>query len=134
MRMERKIKKFYSAWSPSVFAFACLLLGEGVDAERTTAEAFQAYLSRGLDLDALQLPVLLLIYALDAARQMASTSAQSGTHNLRDAVLLLPWKQSVVEEITKSDYWSQRCWGCSWVLAKELCQHRSFWTRAIRSV
>jgi hypothetical protein len=96
MRMERKIKKFYSTWSPSVFAFACLLLGEGVDAERTTAEAFQAYLSRGLDLDALQLPVLLLIYALDAARQTESASAHSETHNLRGAVLLLPWKERAV--------------------------------------
>jgi DNA-directed RNA polymerase specialized sigma24 family protein len=96
MGMERKIKKFCSTWSPSVFAFACLLLGEGVDAEWTTIEAFQAYLSRGLDLDVLQLPVLLLIYALDAARQTASASAQSGTHSLRNAVLLLPWKEPAV--------------------------------------
>jgi len=96
MRMERKIKKFYSSWSPSVFAFACLLLGEGVDAEQTTTEAFQAYLSRELDLDVLQLPALLLIYALDAARQTGSASAQSGAHTLRDAVLLLPWKERAV--------------------------------------
>jgi DNA-directed RNA polymerase specialized sigma24 family protein len=44
----------------------------------------------------LQLPALLLIYALDAARQTGSASAQSGAHTLRDAVLLLPWKERAV--------------------------------------
>ena len=96
MRMERKIKRFYVAWSPTVLAFACLLLGEGADAERTTVEAFQAYVSRGLDLDVLQLPVLLLIYALDAARKTSPPDASDDPRRMEEAVVLLPWKERAV--------------------------------------
>ena len=96
MRLERKIKRFYATWSPTVLAFACLLLGEGVDAERTTVEAFQAYVSRGLDLDVLQLPVLLLIYALDAARKTSLPAASGEPRRMEEAVVLLPWKERAV--------------------------------------
>lgn len=58
MHTERGIRQFYAKWSPGVLAFCCLLLDEGPDAERTVAKAFQAYLSRGLDIDLLPLPML----------------------------------------------------------------------------
>ena len=98
MRIERKIEKFYTAWSPSVLALCCLLVGEGAEAERTTAEAFQAYLSRGLELDVWQLPALLLIYALDAAKRNApATQLETRqTPGLQEAVVLLPWKERAV--------------------------------------
>jgi hypothetical protein len=96
MRMEQKLKKFYTAWSPAVLAFACLLLGEGLDAERTTVDAFQAYVSRGLELDVLQLPVLLLIYALDAARKTIAPATSNGPYRLQEAIVSLPWKERAV--------------------------------------
>jgi DNA-directed RNA polymerase specialized sigma24 family protein len=96
MRMERQIKKFYVAWSPTVMAFACLLLGEGVDAERTAVEAFHDYVSRELDLDVLQLPVLLLIYALDAARKTSPSAASDVPRRMQEAVVLLPWTERAV--------------------------------------
>lgn len=96
MRMEQKIKKFYTAWSPTVLAFACLLLGEGLDAERTTVDAFQAYVSRGLELNVLQLPVLLLIYALDAARKTIPPATSNDPYRLQEAVVSLPWKERAV--------------------------------------
>ena len=116
MRFERKIEKFYAAWSPSVLALCCLLLGEGADAERTTADAFQAYLSRGLELDLWQLPALLLIYALDAAKRNAPATPLEAkeTPRLQEAVALLPWKERAVfalrsamgfDDMTISELW-----------------------------
>lgn len=98
MRFERKVEKFYAAWSPSVLALCCLLVGEGAEAERTTAEAFQAYLSRGLELDVWQLPALLLTYALDAAKRNAPATPleTNETPRLQEAVVLLPWKERAV--------------------------------------
>ena len=95
MRFERKVKKFYATWSPSVLALCCLLLGEGADAERTTIEAFQAYLVRGLELDVWQLPALLLIYTLDAAKRSVPAKPLE-TPGLQQAVVLLPWKERAV--------------------------------------
>ena len=103
MRLERKIKKFYLAWSPTVLAFACLLLGEGVDAERTTVEVFQAYVSRGLDLDVLQLPALPLIYALDAARKTLPPAVSGRPRRMEETVILLPWKERAVFRVTRCD-------------------------------
>jgi hypothetical protein len=98
MRMERQIEKFYAKWSPGVLGFCCLLLGEGADAERTVVEAFQAYLSRGLDLDLLQLPTLLFLFALDAAKKtaVAPRTGASEPRRLEEAVVLLPWKERAV--------------------------------------
>jgi DNA-directed RNA polymerase specialized sigma24 family protein len=98
MRIERKIEKFYAAWSPSVLALCFLLAGEGADAERTTGQAFHAYLSRGLELDVWQLPALLLIYALDAAKRNAPATPLEAkeTPRLQEAIVLLPWKERAV--------------------------------------
>ena len=76
MRMERQIEKFYAAWSPRVLAFCCLLLSEGSEAERTTVEAFQAYLSRGLDLDFVACPTFLFIFAMDAVKREGAPAAR----------------------------------------------------------
>jgi hypothetical protein len=98
MRMERQIDKFYAAWSPSVLAFCCLLLGEGTESERSSVEAFHAYLSRGLDLDVVSLPSLLFVFALDAAKRLAipMTPETTGVQRLQDAVVLLPWRERSV--------------------------------------
>jgi DNA-directed RNA polymerase specialized sigma24 family protein len=98
MRMERQIEKFYAAWSPSLLAFCCLLLGEGSDAERTVVEAFQAYLGRGLDLDFGRLPAFLFIFAIDAAKRAAfpATPETAEARRLQDAVVLLPWRERAV--------------------------------------
>ena len=98
MGIERQIQKFYAKWSPRVLAFCCVLLGKGADAERTTVEAFQAYLSRGLDLDVVQAPSLLFVFALDAAKGASSTTPQTttGVQRLEEAVILLPWKERSV--------------------------------------
>ena len=81
-----------------MLALCCLLVGEGADAERTTAEAFQAYVSRGSELDVWQLPALLLICALDAAkRNVPATPLETRqTHGLQEAIVLLPWKERAV--------------------------------------
>ena len=80
-----------------MLALCCLLVGEGADAERTTGEAFHAYLSRGLELDVWQLPALLLIYALDAAKRNAPATPLEAkeTPRLHEAIVLLPWKDAV---------------------------------------
>ncbi len=98
MRMERQIEKFYAKWSPAVLAFCCLLLGEGADAERSAVEGFQAYLSRGLDLDLVQLPTLLFLFALDAAKRMAvaTPAVTTGVRRLQDAVVVLAWRERAV--------------------------------------
>lgn len=98
MHTEREIRKFYAKWSPRVLAFSCLLLGEESEAERTVGEAFQAYLSRGLDLDVVQLPTLLFVFALDAAKGAAEAMPPLMTRarRLREAVVLLPWKERSV--------------------------------------
>jgi len=94
MRMEKQIQKFYGKCSPGVLAFCCLLLGEGSDAERSAVEAFQAYLSRGLDLEFAQLPTLLFLFALEAAKRSAvgTPAVTSGVRRMQDGVALLPWK------------------------------------------
>jgi hypothetical protein len=98
MHMEQQIEKFYAAWSPSVLAFCCLLLGEGTEAERSSVEAFHAYLSRGLDLDVASLPSLLFMFALDAAKRAAvpMTPESTEARRLQDAVVLLPWRERSV--------------------------------------
>jgi len=98
MRTERQIEKFYAKWSPAVLAFCCLLLGEGADAERSAVEGFQAYLSRGLDLDLVQLPTLLFLFALDAAKRtaVATPARASEPRRLQDAVVVLPWRERAV--------------------------------------
>jgi DNA-directed RNA polymerase specialized sigma24 family protein len=98
MRMEKQIQKFYRKWSPGVLAFCCLLLGEGSDAERSTVEAFQAYLSRGLELEFVQLPTLLFLFALEAAKRSAAATpiASSAVSRLQDGVALLPWNERAV--------------------------------------
>jgi|SRR5579885_2505414 len=98
MRSERQIEKFYAAWSPRLLAFCCLLLGEGSDAERTVVEAFQAYLSRGLDLDFVGPPAFLFIFAMDAAKRAAipATPEPAEARRLQDAVVLLPWRERAV--------------------------------------
>jgi hypothetical protein len=78
MHFEKQIEKFYVAWSPSVLALCCLLLGEGTEAEQISVEAFHAYLSRGLDLDVGQLPSLLFVFALDAAKRAPLPSMPTG--------------------------------------------------------
>ena len=98
MRMEKQTQKFYGTWSPGVLAFCCLLLGEGSDAEGSAVEAFQAYLSRGLDLEFVQLPTLLFLFALEAAKRSAAATpvVTSGVRRLQDGVALLPWKERAV--------------------------------------
>ncbi len=98
MRLEQQIEKFYAAWSPSLLAFCCLLLGEGTEAERSSVEAFHAYLSRGLDLDIVRLPSLLFVFALDAAKKAAipMTPETAEARRLQDAVILLPWRERSV--------------------------------------
>jgi DNA-directed RNA polymerase specialized sigma24 family protein len=96
--MERQIQNFYTKWSPGVLAFCCLLVGEGTEAERTAVEAFQAYMSRNLELDLVQLPSLLFMFALDAAKSSATirSAEMSEVRTLQDAVVLLPWKERSV--------------------------------------
>ena len=98
MRKEKQIQRFYRKWSPGVLAFCCLLLGEGSDAEQSAVEAFQAYLSRGLDLEFVQLPILLFLFALEAAKRSAAATqvVTSGVRRLQDGVGLLPWKERAV--------------------------------------
>jgi DNA-directed RNA polymerase specialized sigma24 family protein len=98
MRIERQIQKFYGTWSPRVFAFSCLLLGEGAEAERTSVEAFQAYLTRGLELDLVQVPSLLFMFALDAAKKspLTTPAEMSEVRKLQDVVVLLPWRERSV--------------------------------------
>lgn len=98
MGMERQIEKFYATWSPQVLAFCCLLLGEGSEAERTTVEAFQAYLSRGLDLDFGACPTFLFIFAIDAVKRaaMPAKPESAEARRLQDAVVLLPWRERAV--------------------------------------
>ena len=98
MRMEKQIQKFYRKWSPGVLAFCCLLLGEGSNAERSAVEAFQAYLSRGLELEFVQLPTLLFLFALEAAKGSAAATpmASIGVSRLQDGVALLPRKERAV--------------------------------------
>jgi DNA-directed RNA polymerase specialized sigma24 family protein len=98
MHTEREIREFYAKWSPHVLALSCLLLGEGSEAERTAGEAFQAYLSRGLDLDVVQLPALLFVFALDAAKGAAAAMPPLMTRaqRLQEAVVLLLWKERSV--------------------------------------
>jgi hypothetical protein len=94
--MEKQIQKFYARWSPSVLAFWCVLLGEGLAAESTTVEAFQAYLGRSLDLEFAQVPALLFILAIDAARKSTVPIRAGSIDVLQDAVLFLPWKERAV--------------------------------------
>jgi hypothetical protein len=96
MRTEKQIEKFYAQWSLSVLAFCCALLGTGSDAEKTTVEAFQGYLSRELDLDFVQVPALLFIFANEAARKLALPPPAESTEALQDAVVFLPWKKRAV--------------------------------------
>lgn len=96
--MERQIQKFYANWSSSVLAFCCALPGEGSEAERVVVDAFQAYLSRGLDLDFAGLPTFLFIFAIDAAKRTAIPKAteRAEARRLEDAVVLLPWRERTV--------------------------------------
>lgn len=98
MRLEKQIEKFYAAWSPRVLALCCLLLGERTEAERTCVEAFQAYMSRGLDLDVVQLPSLLFVFALDAAKRavLRETPPVQEVRGLEEGVVALPWKERSV--------------------------------------
>jgi hypothetical protein len=98
MHTEREVRRFYAKWSPRVLAFSCLLLGEGSETERTVGEAFQAYLSRGLELDVVQHPTLLFVFALDAAKgaAVAMPPLTTPVQRLQEAVVLLPWKERSV--------------------------------------
>jgi len=73
-------------------------VGEGAEAERISVEAFQAYLSRDLELDLVRLPSLLFMFALDAAKSSAITGPAELTEvrKLQDAVVRLPWKERSV--------------------------------------
>lgn len=91
------IQKFYQRWSPKVFGFCRLLLGEGISAEAVTASAFRAYLERELDLDVLRMPEELLAFAWDLSRQCPEPSEKPATNgSLSDAILLLPLEERAV--------------------------------------
>jgi DNA-directed RNA polymerase specialized sigma24 family protein len=96
--MEKHIQKFYAKWSSRGPALCRLLLGDDAGAERTCAEAFHGYLTRGLDVDLVRLPPMLLTFAIDVAKtqEVPATAATRETRTLADAVVFLPWQERAV--------------------------------------
>lgn len=92
------IQKFYRRWSPKVFGFCRLLLGEGSAAEAVTAGAFRAYVERDLDLDVIRVPEELLALAWDLSKQCADGHEKPTANGgpLSDAILLLPLEERAV--------------------------------------
>ena len=92
------IQNFYRRWSPRVFGFCSLVLGEGSSAEAATAGAFRAYVERDLELDVVRMPEELLAFAWGLSKQCPNggENARASGQTLRDAILLLPLEERAV--------------------------------------
>lgn len=92
------IQNFYQRWSPRVYGFCCLLIGDETSAEAVTAGAFRAYTGRGLELDLAKLPEELLALAWDLSKQSTTraTKLNVNSEKLNEAILLLPLEERAV--------------------------------------
>ena len=92
------IQNFYQRWSPRVYGFCCLLIGDETSAEAVTAGAFRSYTGRGLELDLVKLPEELLALAWDLSKQSATREAKSNvsSEKLNEAILRLPLEERAV--------------------------------------
>lgn len=93
------VENFYRRWSPRVFGFSSLLLGNQSSAEAVTAGAFLAYAERDLELDLVHLPDELMSLAWDLCKPMAvetETNLSASSGKLNNALLLLPAEERAV--------------------------------------
>jgi hypothetical protein len=92
-------ERFYRRWSPKVFGFCSLLLGNKVSAETVTAQAFRGYFERDLEPELVRLPDELMALAWDLCRPIASEGQGFGNGNsekLDAAILRLPVEERAV--------------------------------------
>jgi len=97
-RREEEVREFYNRWSPSVFTLCRLLLGNGVEAERITAEVFLTHIREGQPLQQKYVLPVLLGTALSLVRTRISETSGPPQSNagLDEAIRGLP---SPVREI-----------------------------------
>lgn len=95
---ETAIQKFYVRWSPKVFGFCTLLLGDETSAERVTVGAFLAYAERESELDLAKLPEELLRLAWGLGKPLAENQTKLTANNgkLSGAILQLPVEERAV--------------------------------------
>jgi hypothetical protein len=95
---EKELREFYTKWSPLVFRVCRLFLGNDAEAEKATEAGFLTYFERELDLDRVALPILLLIFALEAGKRYCASIAKrpDPPTELGEAILLLPCDERAV--------------------------------------
>lgn len=92
-----EIRGFYEQWSPTVFTFCRLYLGDDRSAEAATAEAFADFLKFGQQLHPDRLPVGLVRAALASVRRFSvAVPEHTSNHELSHIVMSVPADERAV--------------------------------------
>ena len=73
MARATKVQAFYSLWSPTVFSFARLYLGDDDLAARTAVDAFCEYMHTGLPYETDEMPLVLWECVVEVTLQRRSS-------------------------------------------------------------
>lgn len=95
---ETDIHDFYRRWSPQVFAFCRLFLGDHPNSREATKAAFLAYVERDLELGFQKIPDDLLRFAWEASKRYGEPRPSPITppRDLAEAILWLPFEDRAV--------------------------------------